>query len=66
MRWRKIKLFNFQASVSIIDVTIFTKDKEITRIEEILVNLFIPLKTILRNKKKQQQNFRETLIKVIE
>ena len=63
MRRRKIKLFNFQARVSIIDVTIFTQGKEITRIEEILVNLFIPMKTILRNKKKQQQDFREILIK---
>ena len=48
MQRRKTKLINFQASVSIIDVTIFTQGKEITRIEEILVNLFIPMKTILR------------------
>ena len=55
MRRRKIELFNFQARVSIVDVTIFTQGKEITRIEEILVNSFIPMKTILRNKKKKQQ-----------
>ena len=53
MQRRKIKLLNFQARVSIIDVTIFIQGKEITRIEEILVNLFIPMKTILRNKKKK-------------
>ena len=41
MQRRKIKLINVQASVSIIDVTIFSQGKEITRIEEILVNLFL-------------------------
>ena len=52
MQTRKLKLINFQASVSITNVTIFTQGKEITTNEEILVKLkLIPLKTILRYKK---------------
>ena len=38
---RKLKLINFQARVSITYVTIFTQGKEITRKEEIFVNLFL-------------------------
>ena len=41
MQTRKLKLVNFQASVSITYVTIFTQGKEIRRNEKILVNLFL-------------------------
>ena len=41
MQTRKLKLINFQASVPMIYVTIFTQGKEITRNEEIFVNLFL-------------------------
>ena len=41
MQKRKIKLINFQASVSIIYVAISTQGKEMTRNEEILVYLFL-------------------------
>ena len=41
MQTRKLKLSNFQARVSITYVTIFTQGKEITRKEEIFVNLFL-------------------------
>ena len=41
MQTRKLKLINFKASVSIICIAIPTQDKEITRNEKILVNLFL-------------------------
>ena len=41
MQTRKLNLINFQARVSITCATIFTQGKEITRKEEILVNLFL-------------------------
>ena len=41
MQTRKLKLINFQARASITYVTIFTQGKEITRNEEILVNLLL-------------------------
>ena len=41
MQTRKLKLINFQASVSITYDTNFTQGKEITRNEGILVNLFL-------------------------
>ena len=41
MQRRILKLINFQAGVSISYVTIFTQGKEITRKEEILVNLLL-------------------------
>ena len=40
MQRRKLKLINFQAYVSIIDGTIFNQGKEITKIDEILVNFY--------------------------
>ena len=39
MRRKHLKLINFQPSFLIVYITIFTQDKEITRIEDILVNL---------------------------
>ena len=41
MQTKKLKLIDFQARVSITYVTIFTQGKEITRNEEILVNLLL-------------------------
>ena len=41
MQTRKLKLINFQARVSITYVKIFTQGKEITRNEDILVNLLL-------------------------
>ena len=41
MQTKKLKLINFQASVAITYVTIFTQGKKISRNEETLVNLFL-------------------------
>ena len=56
---RKLKLINFQASVSITYATIFTQGKEITSNEEIWVNLFLSKQYYVT--KRKQQNFRKIL-----
>ena len=63
MQTRKLKVINIQASVSIIYVAIFTQGKEITKNKEVLVNLFLWEQYYVE---KQQQDFREVLLKLIE
>ena len=41
MQTRKLQLINFQTRVSITYLTLFTQGKQITRNEEILVNLLL-------------------------